>query len=160
MWGEHGILRGVGIASPLTPEVRKGELGLRRTMLSMHQIGGFVTLGFMFGAVYAGQRVIDGNRNFRQVHQTFVTGTILSHGNACDPFASSDDPAGRGEHDHDSQDPCLDSFRGDDPDTDPRRFDPPQLPREGGTVPPDIRLRHDSRIYGVDDHCNILRGRP
>jgi hypothetical protein len=80
MWGEHGILRGVGIASPLTPEVRKGELGLRRTMLSMHQIGGFVTLGFMFGAVYAGQRVIDGNRNFRQVHQTFVTGTILSYG--------------------------------------------------------------------------------
>ena len=52
LWGEKGILRGIGIASPLTPEVRKSELGLRRTMLTAHQIGGFITLGLIGTALY------------------------------------------------------------------------------------------------------------
>ncbi len=81
MWGEDGVLRSVGIASPLTPEVRKSELGVRRTMLTMHQIGGFVTLGLMAGAVVYGQRYLDNfQRNDRSLHQTFVTATIVSYG--------------------------------------------------------------------------------
>jgi hypothetical protein len=82
LWGESGILRGIGIASPLTPEVRKHELALRRTMLTMHQIGGFLTLGSMITAVYFGQRSLNdpntGQKNdpYRSSHQTFVASTI------------------------------------------------------------------------------------
>ena len=80
LWGEHGVLRSVGIASPLTPEVRRSELSLRRTMLTFHQIGGLVTLGLLGVTLYAGQEAIDGHRNFRGTHQTFVTATIISYG--------------------------------------------------------------------------------
>jgi hypothetical protein len=82
LWGESGILRGIGIASPLTPEVRKHELALRRTMLTMHQIGGFLTLGSMITAVYFGQKSLNdpntGQKNdpYRSSHQTFVVSTI------------------------------------------------------------------------------------
>lgn len=81
LWGESGFLRGIGIASsPLTPDVRKSELHLRRTMLTMHQIGGFVTLGLMGTAVYYGQRLVDGHVESRDKHQIFVDATIISYG--------------------------------------------------------------------------------
>lgn len=79
LWGEHGIVRGLGIASPLTPEVREHELGVRRFMLTAHQIGGFTTLGFMLAAAYFGQRVIDGRRDLGDTHQAFVSATIYSY---------------------------------------------------------------------------------
>jgi hypothetical protein len=82
LWGEHGFVRNIGLASPLTPEVRKHELSVRRTMLTMHQIGGFVTLGLMGTAVYFGQKTIDnpGNRSYRSMHGDFVAATIMSYG--------------------------------------------------------------------------------
>ncbi len=82
LWGENGILRSTGIASPLTPQVRKSELQLRRTMLVMHQVGGFLTLGTMIAALYYGQKSLldpnSGTRNdpYRSKHQLFVTTTI------------------------------------------------------------------------------------
>jgi len=79
LWGENGFLRTAGLASPLTPESRASELSLRRGMLVAHQIGGFVTLGLMASAAYAGQRIIDGNRGYRPYHQTFVAGTIATY---------------------------------------------------------------------------------
>jgi hypothetical protein len=79
LWGENGLLRTTGIAAPLTPESRKSELSLRRTMLVAHQIGGFVTLGSMITAVYFGQKIIDGNRGYTTNHQIFVTTTIISY---------------------------------------------------------------------------------
>ncbi len=79
LWGEDGFFRTAGLASPLTPEVRKSELGLRRTMLSVHQVGGFVTLGLMGTAAYFGQKLIDGDRGYRTNHQIFVTATIVSY---------------------------------------------------------------------------------
>ena len=80
LWGEHGLVRGIDIASPLTPEVRKHELAVRRTMLTMHQIGGFVTLGLMGAAVVYGQRSLDHlQRRDRELHQTYVTATIISY---------------------------------------------------------------------------------
>jgi hypothetical protein len=79
LWGEDGMMRSIGLASPLTPESRMKELDLRRGMLVAHQIGGFVTLGFMLSAVYAGQKIIDGNPGFRPYHQAFVAGTITSY---------------------------------------------------------------------------------
>jgi hypothetical protein len=82
LWGEQGILRTSGIASPLTPQVRMSELRLRRTMLTAHQIGGFLTLASMIAAVYYGQKSLtdpnSGQRNdpYRKNHQLFVTTTI------------------------------------------------------------------------------------
>ena len=79
LWGENGILRTTGIASPLTPESRKSELALRRTMLTAHQIGGFVTLASMITTVYFGQKVIDGNYGYFRNHLMFVKTTIISY---------------------------------------------------------------------------------
>lgn len=81
LWGESGLMRSIGLASPLTPEARKSELALRRTMLTVHQIGGFVTLGLMGTAVYYGQMSLDNPRirTYRGMHQTFVTMTIASY---------------------------------------------------------------------------------
>jgi len=83
LWGESGLLRGLGVASPLTPEVRKHELAIRRTMLTMHQIGGFLTLGSMLATDYFGQRSLSspsaGQRDdpYRSRHQTFLTATLI-----------------------------------------------------------------------------------
>lgn len=80
LWSENGLFRKIGLASsPLTPEVRKSELGLRRTMLSVHQIGGFVTLGLMISAAYCGQEVLNGNRQYLRAHKALVTATIISY---------------------------------------------------------------------------------
>ncbi len=79
LWGEDGLMRRVGLAAPLTPESRKSELSLRRTMLTVHQIGGFVTLGLMGTATYFGQQVLNGRRDLLGMHKTFVLATIISY---------------------------------------------------------------------------------
>ena len=81
VWDENGLVRTWGILPPLTPPERRYELGIRRTMLTSHLIGGFVTLGCMASAVYFGQRSIDNreSRSLRSDHQTFVTLTIISY---------------------------------------------------------------------------------
>jgi hypothetical protein len=80
-WGESGVFRGLGIASPLTPEVRKRELTVRRAMLTMHQIGGFLALASMIGTAWTGQRTIDDpqNRALRNDHQKFILSTIITY---------------------------------------------------------------------------------
>ena len=82
LWDEDGLFRKMGLASPLTPEVRKSELSLRRNMLTAHLIGGFVTLGSMITTCYYGQKMIDDGgrlRSNRSNHQLFVTVTIASY---------------------------------------------------------------------------------
>jgi hypothetical protein len=79
LWGEHGVFRKIGIISDLTPESRKHELGIRRTMLVAHQIGGFVALGSMITACYFGQRILDGNPGYRTNHEIAVTASIISY---------------------------------------------------------------------------------
>jgi hypothetical protein len=81
LWDEDGLTRRIGLVPALTPEERQNELKIRRTMLSVHQVGGFVTLGFMAAACYFGQRSIDdrNNRSLRGSHQTFETATIISY---------------------------------------------------------------------------------
>jgi hypothetical protein len=81
LWGESGLLRSTGIASPLTPEVRKHELDVRRVMLTAHQIGGFVTLGLMISSVYTGQQYLNSNsRSYRRLHSNLVGWTMISYG--------------------------------------------------------------------------------
>ena len=79
MWGESGLLRKTGIVSDLTPEERKYELQIRRTMLTAHQIGGFVTLGLMIAGDYFGQKIIDQGKNRSDAHQSLERITILSY---------------------------------------------------------------------------------
>jgi len=79
MWGENGLMRETGIVGPLSPQERKGELNLRRTMLTTHQIGGFVTLAFMWSAAYFGQKIVDGHPEYRRNHKYAVTGTIITY---------------------------------------------------------------------------------
>lgn len=83
IWGENGLVREVGLASPLTIEVRKHELSVRRTMLTAHQIGGFTTLGLMIGTCYYGQKIIDGGvngrRDYESAKNTFVAATLTSY---------------------------------------------------------------------------------
>ncbi len=82
LWDENGLFRKIGFASPLTPESRKSELSLRRTMLTMHMVGGIITAGLMGTAVWYGQHSLDhpSVRTYRSRHQTFVTLTIISYG--------------------------------------------------------------------------------
>jgi hypothetical protein len=77
LWGENGLFRSWGITGELTPETRKHELDVRRTMLTMHQIGGFTTLASMIATVYFGQKFLDtGDRNALDMHETFIPITV------------------------------------------------------------------------------------
>jgi len=79
LWNDNGLMRKVGIAGPLSPESRRNELQARRTMLSVHQITGLATLGFMVTADYFGQRVLNGRLDLSGTHKTFVALTIGSY---------------------------------------------------------------------------------
>jgi hypothetical protein len=79
LWGEHGIMRSIGLASPLTPEARRSELQARRTMLTIHQIGGFTTLALMVATCYFGQQTLNGNKNDASKHNMFIALTIGSY---------------------------------------------------------------------------------
>ncbi len=78
MWGEQGLFREIGLA-PLNPDARKSELSLRRTMLTTHQIGGFISLATMITTCYYGQRIIDGRKDFTNKKNLFVATTIISY---------------------------------------------------------------------------------
>jgi hypothetical protein len=85
MWGNNGVMRGIGIVPALSPKERKFELSLRRTMLTTHQIGGFITLGLMASTAYFGQQVLNENsdpsrrRELLRTHKTLITATIISY---------------------------------------------------------------------------------
>ncbi len=79
LWGERGVLREAGIASPLTPQARKGELSLRRSMLVAHQVSGFVTFGLLAASCYYGQRVLDGHVFESEQHSALVKYAIASY---------------------------------------------------------------------------------
>ena len=78
LWGKQGLFRIIGIA-PLTMESREKELKLRRTMLSLHQLGGFVTVGLMAMTVYYGQQVFNGKYELINKHRGFVRATVVSY---------------------------------------------------------------------------------
>jgi len=78
MWGKHGLMREIG-AFPLTEESREKEMGLRRTMLTIHEIGGFATLAAMLTTVVYGQLTLNGNLSLGETHQAWATATIISY---------------------------------------------------------------------------------
>ncbi len=80
-WGESGLTRKIGLASEISPESRKYEIKVRRTMLSIHQVTGFATVAMMLGACYYGQKTIDagGDKKFGDVHSALIGTTILTY---------------------------------------------------------------------------------
>ncbi|MGD1043815.1 MAG: hypothetical protein ABR936_00655 [Bacteroidota bacterium] len=85
LWSENGLFRTMGIAAPLTPESRKSELKLRRTMLVAHETSGFLTLGLMATTVVYGQKVINQindkhpSLSLRRTHIGFADATIATY---------------------------------------------------------------------------------
>lgn len=72
-WGEHGLMRG---SYPLTEEGRERELGLRRTMLTVHQLGGFMTLAAMLATAFAGQMIINGDESYKDYKAPLAYTTV------------------------------------------------------------------------------------
>jgi hypothetical protein len=75
LWGEHGFMRAIG-AFPLTEESREKELSLRRTMLTLHQVGGFVTLASMLATAFTGQMIINGYESFGKYKPALAWTTV------------------------------------------------------------------------------------
>jgi hypothetical protein len=78
MWGKNGFMRKIG-AFPLTEESREREMSLRRTMLTVHEVGGFITLASMLTTVVYGQLTLNGNLRLGETHQAWATATIISY---------------------------------------------------------------------------------
>lgn len=68
LWGPKGIMRGF-TRFELTPEKRQNELKLRRTMLGVHQILGFATLGGMVAQGIIGGKLYNGRYDLKDTHE-------------------------------------------------------------------------------------------
>lgn len=73
LWGERGWMRG---SYPLTEEGREQELGLRRTLLNLHQVGGFMTLAAMLATAFAGQMIVNGDESFEKYKAPLAYTTV------------------------------------------------------------------------------------
>lgn len=83
VWGKKGLLRLVG-AAPLTTEGRRKELNVRRTMLGLHQVMGFVTLaGFVAQGIVGSQLYKAQGENYtrlKNVHEGLATAVNYTYG--------------------------------------------------------------------------------
>jgi hypothetical protein len=68
LWGPKGLMRGFN-RFELTPEKRQNELKLRRTMLGIHQILGFATLGGMVAQGIIGGKLYNGRYDLKDTHE-------------------------------------------------------------------------------------------
>jgi hypothetical protein len=76
-WGRRGLMRHIGF--PLTEESRERELGLRRGMLTAHQVGGFLTLAAMTATAVTGQMILNGRDDLGDRKRLLVTTTIAGY---------------------------------------------------------------------------------
>jgi len=78
LWGNKGLMRGFS-RFELTPEKRQKELNLRRTMLTTHQIMGFVTLGSMISQIAVGASLYNGNAKMKDAHEALGLLTNITY---------------------------------------------------------------------------------
>ncbi len=71
LWGNRGLMRHFN-SFALTKENREKELKIRRTMLVIHQITGFTTLGLMAAQSYVGWQVYNGNHSLAETHEALA----------------------------------------------------------------------------------------
>jgi hypothetical protein len=78
MWSENGLMRKT-FDMPLTREQREKELGYRRTMLGLHQIGGFATLAGLVATVVLGQLTYNGHESIGDLHGAMAITTVAAY---------------------------------------------------------------------------------
>jgi hypothetical protein len=78
MWSEHGLMRKV-FDMPLTTEERAKEFKARRTMLQLHQLGGYATLAALAATVVLGQLTYNGNESMAGVHGAVASTAIAMY---------------------------------------------------------------------------------
>tara|TARA_B100001027_G_scaffold213121_1_gene183411 strand:- start:65 stop:694 length:630 start_codon:yes stop_codon:yes gene_type:complete len=79
LWGNKGLLRKVGIF-PLNVERREKELKLRRSMLKIHQIIGYLTLAGMVTQGFLGGKLYNNwERGLYNTHKTVGNLTSISY---------------------------------------------------------------------------------
>tara|TARA_S200000501_G_scaffold297994_1_gene284405 strand:- start:372 stop:977 length:606 start_codon:yes stop_codon:yes gene_type:complete len=79
LWGEKGLFRKAGISS-LNIEQREKELKVRRSMLKVHQIIGYLTLAGMLTQGFLGGKLYNNwERGLYRTHKTVGNLTTLSY---------------------------------------------------------------------------------
>ena len=79
LWGNKGLLRKAGIF-PLNVELREKELKLRRSMLKIHQIIGYLTLAGMVTQGFLGGKLYNNwERGLYNTHKTVGNLTSISY---------------------------------------------------------------------------------
>ena len=85
LWGEKGLFRKTGIVE-LNLENRQKELKLRKSMLTTHQVLGYLTLASMIAQGIIGGKLYNGDNSLYKTHKTmgkvvnagYFTGAALS----------------------------------------------------------------------------------
>jgi hypothetical protein len=80
VWGNHGLLKNRYGSTQDLVERRKIDLRIRRKMLQLHQIGGFVTLGGMVAQGIIGSQLYNGSYKLRETHEKLGAAVNLSYG--------------------------------------------------------------------------------
>jgi len=80
IWGEKGIFKNRYGSTQDLVERRKIDLRIRRKMLQLHQIGGFVTLGGMVAQGIIGSQLYNGSYKLKETHEKLGTAINLSYG--------------------------------------------------------------------------------
>ena len=78
LWANKGLMRNIDYFE-LTSEKRQRELNLRRKMLGMHQILGFVTLGGMVAQGFVGASLYSGNSGIKDIHSALGVGVNVCY---------------------------------------------------------------------------------
>jgi hypothetical protein len=79
LWGTSGLLKNRYSGNDLVAN-RKMDLKIRRTMLQLHQIGGFVTIGGMLAQGIIGSKLYKGDYKVRELHENMGMAVNLSYG--------------------------------------------------------------------------------
>ena len=80
IWGEKGIFKNRYGSTQDLVERRKIDLRIRRKMLQIHQIGGFVTLGGMLAQGIVGSQLYNGSYKLKQTHEALGAAVNLTYG--------------------------------------------------------------------------------
>lgn len=79
LWGTGGLLKNRYSGNDLVAN-RKIDLKIRRTMLQLHQIGGFVTIGGMLAQGIIGSKLYKGDYRVRELHENVGMAVNLTYG--------------------------------------------------------------------------------
>ena len=79
LWGNNGILKNRYSGNDLVAN-RKTDLKIRRTMLQLHQIGGFVTIGGMLAQGIIGSQLYKGDYKVKDLHENVGMAVNLTYG--------------------------------------------------------------------------------